>query len=150
IFTTCPKYGGLTVLETKLLPYLIEITDDEKLALPKIKDRSMPFVIKASDYGVQKPSLVPSYVDVAEMKMDIDAVNTLKKIYNPLAQILKAIDDTMTVAGSEAYISALTLYNSIKSASKLNVTGEKEIYDDLSARFQTNTKKASASVTSVN
>jgi hypothetical protein len=40
------------------------------------------------------------------------------------------------VAGSEAYLGALSYYNSVKYATKLNVADAKIIYEDLKQRFQ--------------
>jgi len=52
------------------------------------------------------------------------------------------LDDTITVAGSEAYIAALAFYKSVKVAATMNVPGAQEIYDDLSKRFEISTTKA--------
>lgn len=45
------------------------------------------------------------------------------------------------LAGSEAYAAALSYYNSVKMASKLNVNGAKAIYEDLRKRFEHKSKK---------
>lgn len=37
--------------------------------------------------------------------------------------------------GSEAYIASLTIYNTVKQATKLNVPGADAIYQDLRERF---------------
>jgi len=39
------------------------------------------------------------------------------------------------LAGSEAYVAALSFYNSVKQAAKLNVPEAKTIYEDLKKRF---------------
>lgn len=50
-------------------------------------------------------------------------------------------NDTIMMAGSEAYIAALMYYNSIKRVAAENVPGAKAIYDDLKVRFEINQKK---------
>ena len=49
-----------------------------------------------------------------------------------------AIEDTVILAGSEAYVAALSYYNAVKQAVKMNVAGAKVIYDDLRTRFEGN------------
>jgi hypothetical protein len=46
------------------------------------------------------------------------------------------------MAGSEAYVSALSYYNSVKTAAKMNVPGAKIIFEDLSKRFAKPNRKA--------
>lgn len=136
--------GAINVLDAKLMPHLIEITDEEKSAMPKVKDKSMPFLQKADVYAQQRPNLVPAFVNAAELKRDVQGMEQLKAYSSPLSQIAKALDDTITVAGSEAYIAALAFYKSVKVAASMNVPGAQEIYSDLSKRFEVSTAKASA------
>lgn len=46
------------------------------------------------------------------------------------------LDDTVMEAGGESYIIALSYYNSVKQATKMNVPGAKSIYEDLKKRFE--------------
>jgi hypothetical protein len=46
------------------------------------------------------------------------------------------IDDSLTVAGSEALTAALASCQSIKFAAKLNQPGAATMFDDLGVRFQ--------------
>ncbi|WP_339923198.1 hypothetical protein [uncultured Cyclobacterium sp.] len=45
-----------------------------------------------------------------------------------IQQVESSLNDTVMVAGSEAYLGALSYYNSVKYATKLNVAGAKIIY----------------------
>jgi hypothetical protein len=121
---------------TKLMPHLLELTNDEKHSIPKMKDKTVAFVTKSYEHAVNNPILVPAYVDVIEFKKDTNAVTLLRQFQNPLMELMKALEDTMTVAGSEAYISALSFYTSVKSAAKNNVPGAQVVYEDLSIRFK--------------
>jgi hypothetical protein len=127
---------ALTVLNKLLLPHLLELTVDEKLSMPKMKDKTMAFVNKAYDHSVGNPILVPAYVDVNEFDKDLQGVHFLHLIESPLEKILKAVEDTKMEAGSEAYIAALSFYNSVKVAAKNNVPGAQVVYDDLKNRFE--------------
>ena len=133
--------NAVATLKNKLLPYLLELSTDEKLSIPKMKDKTLAFVTKSYEYAVNHPMLVPAYVDVTEFKKDINAVEQLRQLSTPLDEITKALDDTMTVAGSEAYVAALSFYNSVKSASKNNVSGGQVVYEDLKTQFHKTTVK---------
>ncbi|GAB4341459.1 MAG: hypothetical protein OHK0038_21160 [Flammeovirgaceae bacterium] len=128
--------NAITTLETKLLPYLLELSNQEKKDLPKMKDKTVAFVTKATEHAEQNPQLVPPFINIVELRKDLDAVETLRKILNPLEKICKSLDDTMVMAGSEAYKSALAFYNAVKSGRKLNASGAKEVYDDLKVQFE--------------
>ena len=117
------------------LPGLVTLTPDERRAYLKMGDKSLAFVQKAQEYAALHPDLVPSFVDVAEMKKDIDAVIALQTIYRKLNELHSELDDTIMLAGSEAFTAALTFYNAAQSAAKHNVQGAKEIAGDLSIRF---------------
>lgn len=127
--------GAINILKEKLLPKLKTLTTDERVELPKMGDKTVAFVTKAYDYCSQNPDLVPPFIDKNEFKIDVDAVTTLRNVYNPLLQITNALDDTMTLSGSEAYQAALLFYNSVKSAGKSGIQNAEAIYNDLSARF---------------
>ena len=98
-------------------------------------DKTVAFVTKAAEHAAQNPSLVPPYVDLAELQKDLNAVEKLRAFYNPMAQMTKMLDDTMLLAGSEAYVAALAFYNAVKGAARANVPGAALIYEDLRERF---------------
>lgn len=119
----------------ELLPFLINLTADEKKALPKMGDKSVSFVEKSLDYAGGNPNLIPPYLDAAELKKDVTLVKQLQPIYNFLNQFFDAVDNTFTAVGSEAYVESLTFYNTVRDASKRNVPGADAIYQDLRQRF---------------
>jgi len=60
-----------------------------------------------------------------------------------LTQLYNGLDDTTMEAGAESYVNALSYYNSVKQAAKMNIPGAKAIYDDLKKRFAGNGPKKS-------
>jgi hypothetical protein len=123
------------VIESVLRPYLIALTPEERKQLPKMSDKTVPFVEKTLDYAKTNPQFAPAYMSIPELKIDIEAVYTLTQIARPIDQLREGLGGTMMLAGSEAYIAALAYYNSVKQAAKMNVPGARAIYDDLSKRF---------------
>ncbi len=127
--------AALDTLNTILGPFLVALTPDDRMELPKMSDRSRPFVGKALDYAQDQPDLAPAYLNVPELKKDVEAVEVLTEFNRTLSRLNDNVEDTIMLAGSEAYSAALTFYNSVKQATKMNVPGAKTIYDDLKQRF---------------
>jgi hypothetical protein len=126
---------SIAKLKTALEPYLISLTSDERQQLPKMKDKTIGFVTKVIGYISSNPEFAPPYLDTNEMTKDLAAVNALNNFLKQLQQIVAGLDDTVMEAGSEAYVAALSYYNSVKQAAKTNVPNAKTIYEDLKQRF---------------
>ncbi|MGD8778056.1 MAG: hypothetical protein PVH88_03750 [Ignavibacteria bacterium] len=128
--------SAIDVLTTKLQPYLISLSTEERKELPKMSDKTLPFVQKVMDYLDTNPEFASPYMDKDAFKIDMKSVEDLTAIFNPLNQILANLDDTIMLAGSEAYVAALSYYNSVKLASKMDIPNSKTIYEDLKTRFK--------------
>jgi len=85
--------------------------------------------------------LGPTYLDLPEAKSDLLLTQDLNNILNQISTLQRAIEDTMMVAGSEAYTAALVFYNSVKGASRVNVPGSEAIHKDLQERFAVKPRK---------
>jgi hypothetical protein len=120
---------------TALLPFLVNLTAEERSTLPKMGDNTEPFVNKALTYAENNPTLVPPYVNVPELRKDFNLASQLTLIRQQAMQLAEALDDTEMALGSESYVTALAFYNSVKQAAKMNVPGAEAIYDDLRTRF---------------
>lgn len=133
---------ALDTIQTTLAPYVLALTPEQRKRLPKMSDGTEPFVAKVMDYATSDPQFAPPYMDVPEMKKDFDAVTQLMPILRTVDQLEDNINDTAMMAGSEAYVAALSYYNSVKMAAKMNVPGAKAIYDDLKKRFEANGRRS--------
>jgi len=122
------------------LPVLINLTPDERQALPKMGDKTVAFVNKSFDYAKLNPRVVPTFLDMAEFGKDVNAVNVLRRVLIPLTQLYEKLDDTTLEAGSEALTAALIFYNAVKGAAKAGEPGMKTIFDDLKVRFPAHPK----------
>jgi hypothetical protein len=129
--------GMIGILESKLHTLLPE----EKRDLPKMGDKTVAFVEKAIEYAEQYPSFIPGFIDVSEARKDFETVRQLRNVYTPLDRLTNEIDDTMTLAGSEAYSAALSIYKVVKNASAMGQSGAKEAADELKNRFPRARKK---------
>jgi len=121
--------------ESILKPYMETITNEERHDLAKMSDKTIAFVQKTVNYCEANVEFVPSYLDVAEMKKDLKLVTDLKKILDASAQMLRLVEDTSMLAGSEAYLAALMYYGNVKTAVKHGAQNAAPIYEDLGTRF---------------
>lgn len=120
---------------TSLQPYLIALSADERQTLPKMSDKTLPFVEKTMAYTESAPQFAPPYMDVEGLLTDMKVHSQLLPLYREVRQLIDGLDDTTMAAGAESYICALTYYNSVKQASKIDVPGAKAIAEDLGKRF---------------
>ena len=124
-----------TQINQLLAPHLINLTPDERIQLPKMGDKSIPFVTKGAEYLNIPGTPAPPYVNADELVIDLSAFETLRQIRQIAQPTVDMLDDTMMLCGSEAYTAVLAFYSYLKGAAKMNVPGAKTIYDDLSNRF---------------
>jgi hypothetical protein len=128
-----------------LLPVgLVVLIDAEKSSLPKMGDKSLAFVLKCLDVAEQHPELCPPFVDVAEMRKDADAYQSLRSIERAFASVTAPLEDTMVLAGSEAYSAALSIYAMTKDGAKRGIAGAKELAAALAERFPGKSKQVTA------
>jgi len=136
---------AIKVLQDKLVPHLIDLGPEERRGLPKMGDKTVSFVSQTLDYAREHRDMCPPFVDIEEFARDIEAVDLLLGLQRPLSQVMDMVDDSLLLAGSEAYSAALACYQAIKSAARLNVAGAATIADDLGRRFPARGVRAGAS-----
>lgn len=127
-------FTAITQIESNL-DFLINLTAQERQALPKMGSASQSFVSKALEIAANNPQFIPPYVDVPAMQKDYDLALRLQGIEMQLASLCEKVSDTNLAAGSEAYVTGLTIYNSLKSAAKASVPGAKALAAELAERF---------------
>ena len=123
------------------LPFIINLTPEERLSLPKMGDKTIAFVDKVLELAQQNPQLVPPYVNVDELRRDYELSMHLRVILNAVRQIYEKLDDTTLASGSEAYLASLSFYNKAKNASKMNVPGTDTFVRELSKIFEVQGKE---------
>ena len=103
----------ITQIRTKL-PFLIDLSPEERQTLPKMGDKSRAFVNGALQLAEQDDQYLPRSFDVAEMRKDVELADALDPIAVALRQLSEFVDDTYIEVGSEAYTAALVVYQSAK------------------------------------
>lgn len=134
---TAVKTAFQTILTN--LPFLVGLTADERKSLVTIDVDNKAFTEDAINAGVNNPTLIPSYISVANMKNDLTLFTQLDEISGMTTQLCERIEDTKMLAGSEAYGAALALYKIFGAAADAGVPGTDSIVDQLKKRFATST-----------
>lgn len=119
-----------------LLPFLVNLTNEEKSQYPAIGDGRVAFVAKSLNYEQNNPMLLPGFLDVAEHGKDFTLFDKLRQILQVLRPLVESIEDTRHAVGNEAYTSALDFYASVQRAKERNIAGSEAIYTDLKTQFE--------------
>jgi len=106
----------------KLLPNLITLTNEEKASLPKVSYSNIDFVNEVLDMAERNPDQVPASIKIREIRKDIELIESISKILRPLKQLEKKLEDSVLLAGSEAYIPSLAIFNSVRMGTRTSQT----------------------------
>ena len=123
---------AIAVIKAKL-PFLVDLSPEERRALPKMGDKSNAFVSKTLEVAKQNGDFLPRSFDVDEMAQDIALYQDLRSITLALTPLAELVDDTLVQVGSEAYAAALTVYQYAKNAGQGAALDS--VADELSKRF---------------
>ena len=121
------------------LPFLVDLSVEERKALPKMGDKSRAFVSKALEVAIQNPDFLPRSFDLDEMRKDVQLFEAIYPLVMALAQLQELMDDTYTLVGSEAYAAALQVYNYAKASGQ--GSGLDAAVDELGQRFARKSKR---------
>jgi len=127
--------NAVTALKTALQGIIINLTKEERQALPKIGDKTLAFDEKCKAYMAARPELVPSFLDMAELTKDRKVIEDLLPCLRELAPLCEGLEDTITLAYSDVYVADLAFHQNVKQAAKRGIPGTDTIYDDLKTRF---------------
>ncbi|MBD2165078.1 hypothetical protein H6G04_11765 [Calothrix membranacea FACHB-236] len=127
------------------LPFLVDLTTEDRRTILKMGDKSRAFVSKALEVATQNPNFLPRSFDVEEMRRDVALYEALYPVLLSLTQLQELVDDTCITAGSEAYTAALAVYNYAKASG--DVAGLDAVIDEMGRRFTRSSKKKKSATT---
>ena len=117
------------------MPFLIGLTTDERVSLPKINEGNKVFVGDSINALVNNTNLLPAYLNVADIKNDLTLYEQLDELEGIALQLVEKIQDTRMLCGSEAYASSLTAYRLFEAAASAGLPGADSVYGALKQRF---------------
>lgn len=119
----------------QLFPFLIELSADEILQLPRISVANHLFVQDIIQVLETYSVPLPAGISAAEIKKDLDLYDQLDNLSMDYEVMLKKMRNTATLAGSEAYKASLFVYKIIQTYAESSVPGYGAIYERLKQRF---------------
>jgi hypothetical protein len=126
--------AAIASIKTKL-PFLIGLTAAERQTIPKINEANRVFTSDAISAVVNNADMLPAYFNAGELRKDLELYTALDEVALMLAQLSEQVSDTQMLAGSEAFITALSSYRLFGAAAAAGVPGADAIADMLAARF---------------
>lgn len=126
--------AAIATIQQKL-PFLVNLTTDERKAIFKTGPNSLSFVQNALQAAQNNPDIFPKNFDVAEFASDVSLFAVLTDITTAIAQLASSVDDTRLAVGGEAMKEATQVYNYVKAAAAIT-PGLKPVADQLAQRFQ--------------
>jgi hypothetical protein len=96
------------------LAMLQTLTDAERLTLAKMGDKTQAFVKQALDTATRHPEILPGAFSLEDFQTDVALIDSLRPIWGEVRELFNALDDTMLLAGSEAFAAALEVYQYAK------------------------------------
>ena len=136
--------GAIATIRERL-PFLVDLSTEERTTMLKMGDKSRAFVEKMMEVIDQNPDFLPRSFDEVEMRKDVELFLKMYPVYLALTQLKDLVDDTLMLVGSEAYAAALVAYRYAKDA-ELG-SGLEQIVDDLGRRFARRARQAAAEAT---
>ena len=117
------------------MPFLLGLTAEERIRLPKIDVANRNFVKDALTALRNNPGLLPDFINVAEMEKDLILFEQLDELLLLANGWVERLRDTQILAGSEAYSSALFAYRIFQIGADAGLPGADTIFDLLKERF---------------
>lgn len=117
------------------LPFLINLTTEERRKRFKMGDKSLAFVRNSVTAVENNPEIVPGNFSVDEFSKDYELTESLTEILSLLEQLTEQVDDTLVAVGSESMASSLLVYDYVKAAAK-HSPGLKSVAEQLGERFK--------------
>lgn len=108
---------AITDIQAKL-PFLIDLTAEDRRNLPKMGDKSRAFVDQGLALASQNEGILPRNFDLDEYRRDVTLVRQLEPVIMAMRQLMSRLDDTYLAVGSDAYSQTLIVYQAAKLAGK--------------------------------
>jgi hypothetical protein len=126
--------AAIATIKTKM-PFIIGLSPDARKELARLGDKTVGFDVNCAEGMANKPELIPSFIDQAELAKDRTLWAPVGEILAQLEALTDSVRDTFDVIGAEVFDADRAFYNNVREAAKRGVPGAQSIYDSLKPRF---------------
>lgn len=137
-----PLFLGLEAqlnnFEATVSPFIVGLTADERMGLPKINVDNRDFTQEAIK-EMRNPimgQILPAFLKPADAENDMKMFNQLENLCSRMKNILAQLDGTRMLAGSEAFSTALVTKKLVEAAETSGLRGAEDIAKKLRERFK--------------
>ena len=123
----------LTGAMTKLSPGLQVLQDWERKRIRHLGTRNETFSMAAIEVARQHPAVVPAGIDMAALERDIAARQQLLPLLVRARQLVRMLEDTVSMLGADIFNGARGIYKSLLIVGELY--GLAEVVAELSQHF---------------
>lgn len=128
---------AITTAYNLIKPYLVEaLSQDEINGIPKLGEKSEPYVDKAIEFAKNNVNTVPRRCKFDEAEKDFAVFNVLRNLDILTNQLAIRLSHTRILAGSEAIDCVNDYYKSVKQDAEDGVAEAMPIYDELKKRYE--------------
>ncbi|HMY68429.1 MAG TPA: hypothetical protein PL163_17405 [Leptospiraceae bacterium] len=124
------------------VPFLMNLSPEEKRTMFKLGDKSLGFIEKVVDYSEKYPDFIPNYIEKGQIRQEYELFKRLSMIYRKLNPLMENLQATQMEAGSELYEMGLLYYHTVKTASTSDIPNAKPVFDDLKTKFPGRSKQS--------
>jgi hypothetical protein len=128
----------IQVLETKLTAYMVGLSPEERIGLPKINVDNKAFVEDAIN-EMRNPvaaQIIPAFLKPADADADLKMFNQMELVFARMTNLASKVEGTRILAGSEAYTTALSFKRLADAAEAAGIAGAGAIAVKLRERFK--------------
>lgn len=135
--------AAIATINSKM-PFLVNLTAEERQGLFKLGAKSADFVSDASVAVASFPAILPPSFDKVEYGKDTALFKALTEIKIQLDSLCEKVNNTHMAVGSEAMVASLEVYAYVQTAAG-RTPGLQTVADKLRERFKSQTgRKAKA------
>ncbi len=119
----------------ELMPFLTNLTPDDRMQILKLGERSKTFADKFAVYLKRHPEILPGYIPADRLQEEYKLWSDLYALNQMTAELAEAVNDTLMLVGSSLFDKLLTAYNNVGNARRHNLPGVDSMHADLQKRF---------------
>ena len=96
------------------LPFLIDLSKQERKKLAAMGDTRYSFVHRALVAAEHSPEVLPRNFSIEDYRRDVELLDALLSVSQTVRRLEEGLNDTSLELGAEAYAAARTVYRSVK------------------------------------
>ncbi len=122
---------ALETLDKKLLPHLTLLTNEQRRFMPKVGINNQGFVRNAMKYVESFPELLPSFLEINEMKRQYEKIKLYQTFLFSIETIRNRLKDSIMDAGNKLIKDSYLIYDNVKIAARAKIKGASSAYKAL-------------------